>query len=371
MEFLRNSLCGTRRDYERVYGAFEADSPDLTFVHGSNRPFAPTGLIATRIRTFLTRAENERRDVVLAINGWDGLTTNELSFASLFRPVEKIAVKLRIYVDSPRVFKEADAAIAAKVFTGEIDIETNGHLLPDSTAQFISKVRAIGAAKLLLSSDMQSLLSESHQRNTPPNPGSLQRYKCAQCGKEMPTIQTLNVHLNRSHGNKVSCKYCGMIFGRKDHRDRHEQAAICPEHPDYVAPEKKRRAPRGISERFQKRVETAASRGNPSSDNAYPAYHELQANDSRFPRVDIDKPIVYRGEVFCRFPACVHPTKFSETTKLRTHYKLKHGLMYPAYTVGRMFPIDEKTHADGLEWLARCVYMGEDTAGPQPVPERR
>lgn len=55
---------------------------------------------------------------------------------------------------------------------------------------------------------------------------------------------------------------------------------------------------RGTSERYQKRIETAANRGNLSSDNACPAYHELQENNSWFLWVDIQNPVIYHGRIY-------------------------------------------------------------------------
>lgn len=46
---------------------------------------------------------------------------------------------------------------------------------------------------------------------------------------------------------------------------------------------------------------------------------------------DLENPVIYRGEIFCRYPECTSP----KPTKVRKHYRTKHGLEYRGHKHGK------------------------------------
>lgn len=84
---------------------------------------------------------------------------------------------------------------------------------------------------------------------------------------------------------------------------------------------------------------------------------------SDLPRVDPDSPVVYRGELYCRFPGCTVETRYDKTFRLRRHYGINHKIEFGQ---GRLAESAQKEPDEGLIWLARYVAFGEETAGEAP-----
>ena len=69
------------------------------------------------------------------------------------------------------------------------------------------------------------------------------------------------------------------------------------------------RAPRGSNTQSVKRAEKRGWSGN-----AIRPYIAIETNTLKFPRVDttakLDNWLIYKGEIWCRYPGCVHRVQF-------------------------------------------------------------
>ncbi|BAE63652.1 unnamed protein product [Aspergillus oryzae RIB40] len=343
-ERLTKSLEYTRLRYEETYGAVGEKVPFLIFSQSSNRMFPANGQTIADLNAFLSRCAETGCPAVLALNGWDGLSTNAVALTSLFEPYMD---RVCITIGSSRIIHE----------------------------DFMKfRVRALYYCKLKIAEDVLALQEESYHRNTPPEWRLGGSHTCGECGNAFDTSVQLNNHMHKHHEvtEKPMCQYCSEEFTRADHRDRHEKE-FCKQRPGYVQKPSKRRAPRGSKSRTAQREEDAVI-----SDNGIPNYLSLTVNTLDLPRVEpkaeLSERLVYRGEVWCRYPGCVHQTKYSSPAKLRTHYKNAHRFEYPALSPGNLIQREQRVHDQGLEWLARCAYYGRDRwfkAGVQPKPLKK
>ncbi|KAE8335972.1 hypothetical protein BDV24DRAFT_155574 [Aspergillus arachidicola] len=329
-ERLTKSFEYTRLSYEETYGSVGEKVPFLMFSQQSNKLFRPNGQTTADLTAFLSRCEETGCPAVLVLNGWDGLSTNTVALTSLFAP----------YMDR----------------------------------LFVDKVRALYYCKFKIAEDVLALQEGSYHRNTPHEWRLGGSHTCGECGNAFDTSVQLNNHMHKHHEvtEKPKCQYCAEEFTRADHRDRHEKE-FCKQRPGYVQKPSKRRAPRGSKSRTAQREEDAVI-----SDNGIPNYLSLTVNTLDFPRVEpkaeLSERLVYRGEVWCRYPSCVHQTKYSSPAKPRTHYKNAHRFEYPALSPGNLIQREQRVHDEGLEWLARCAYYGRDRwfrAGVQPKPLKK
>jgi hypothetical protein len=111
------------------------------------------------------RAQQQDRDILLVVSGWDGLTSNQGAFQKLFalRP-ENVSVHLRILsvdVDNwkekipyPR-FYDVDHLQVCAVWAGDLDPEDSDVEVDWSTKLYLEMVPAIAAAKYALSRDFE------------------------------------------------------------------------------------------------------------------------------------------------------------------------------------------------------------------------
>lgn len=395
--WLRDSLGHTKSAHERHYGplqCLESDCRYYTFVHGSNEPFARSG---ETIAYFVNlRSELEKCDgqLLLVTNGWDGLTTDRHSFVKLFSEWSE-RITFRVYaeedLEKPRKFFQVNTTQVCQVFNGDIDFDLNrpDHeaSLEDSTALFIRMFRTISAVKESLSKDSVGLRTLTHRRNYPPEFRELAKYICTVCQVPCATSYDLNRHMNHKHKEyddpeaNLVCHYCNARFKRKDHRDRHMKEA-CKQRPsqgglsgnESSQPQKKR-STRGTKIRVPLPLDQPAG-----SDNGLLSYRQLTAEHAKhLPRLEIDiaklggldEDIIYKGELYCRFPGCSSRHRHSEPTNLRTHYQRIHKLTYQTSSPGILNPSDKKKHDQGLEWLARWVQLGKEHAGDKPLQLRK
>jgi hypothetical protein len=291
-EFLLRSLQFTQKAYEKTYGTLSQDPIFLTFIQ-SSEDFRPRGQMVTRLLEILNTARETSRSITMVVNGWDGIFTNPFVFADLFKPYCDIEIKLRFFVDVPRVFREADAQAAVKLLTREIDADE----APFDTAEFVKNIQIVSFIKQNLSDLRNQLIQTSHNRNTPPdwhlNEDAPARYTCDQCNAGFDKSLHLVMHKRNNHSNESeeekTCRYCGKIFARKDVRVRHEDR-LCSLKPGYVRP-----PPRTL-----KRPLPSAS----GSTNGFVPYAEIQQHSDEWPAIDAENPLIYRGEVFCRWSGC-------------------------------------------------------------------
>lgn len=163
-EWLRQSLRYTLDQYEREYGKLadvEDDETDeskfLVFVHHSNKELTQTGEVFNKIQNTLEKGRKQKRPVIIVINGWDGLSTNEHSLRSLFEDYGDVDAKLRLFVENPRVFREANLKNVIDLLTGKLSMELPEDSYHCHAKAFVDKVHAIYATKELLSKLTQEL----------------------------------------------------------------------------------------------------------------------------------------------------------------------------------------------------------------------
>jgi len=93
-ETLSNSLDYTEHRYARTYGEFhESLSSRVIMVRQqSNKPLPPDGPAVKEIRAVLAAARQAQRPLRVICNGFDGLTTNMVSFVKLFEDSPDVSI---------------------------------------------------------------------------------------------------------------------------------------------------------------------------------------------------------------------------------------------------------------------------------------
>ncbi|KAJ6069731.1 hypothetical protein N7499_011618 [Penicillium canescens] len=95
-DYLLWSLEWTKLFYERAYGKIQSECHFLNFVQSSNTPLRPTGEVSSFFASLHNEVEEYEGELFIVVNGWDGLTTDRMSFYNLFSHwAERIT--LRIY----------------------------------------------------------------------------------------------------------------------------------------------------------------------------------------------------------------------------------------------------------------------------------
>ncbi|KAJ5612831.1 hypothetical protein N7510_006025 [Penicillium lagena] len=248
--------------------------------------------------------------------------------------------------------------------------------------KYKSKFHDISVLKEQLSLDSTFLRELTEYRNWHPDMRDLSKYVCEKCGTPCDTALSLNRHMHHQHEpyenpeTDLVCPHCGEKFKRKYHRDRHA-STTCPQRPSNFETDasgreldregerplkKQKRAKRGT------KLRTLPADAQPrGSDNGLLSYLQLtEQHVGRLPRVELDltrlegleTDIVYKGEIYCRYPGCTHPHRYSEATKLRPHYQINHQFEYRRSSPGHLNPADDREHQNGLRWLAIQLRLG-------------
>jgi hypothetical protein len=87
-------------------------------------------------------AQRTQSPVILIISGWNGLTTNFLTFDRIFARFEAagVDVRLRIYAETPRQWFDVNPQQVRAVHDSTINLDEENHVeLEDSTELFIEK----------------------------------------------------------------------------------------------------------------------------------------------------------------------------------------------------------------------------------------
>jgi hypothetical protein len=108
------------------------------------------------------------------------------------------------------------------------------------------------------------------------------------------------------------------------------------------------------------------------SDNGLKPYLSIDPADfHKAPRIDVENPIIYRGEIFCRHPDCSSKkvTRYTQKSIVRGHYRREHSLEYRPFSKS-LNAYEEQLHIDGLRWISICVQRGQEQAGAAPVPRK-
>ncbi|KAJ5458626.1 hypothetical protein N7475_010014 [Penicillium sp. IBT 31633x] len=319
--------------------------------------------------------------VVLVISGWDGLTTNDLTFGTIDGWGEGLDVTLRFYVeengrdDGSRVFRDVKLSEACEVLSGDI-VATDEN---PSLKAFFENYRGIQANKQVLSVLKQDLNERSWRRNTFPRPEDFAKWTCSapNCDHVFRTLELLTSHRARLHQQWtddariqwLTCSFCQGKLTDTWSRDRHIRLN-CPENPDSEKSKKpvmETRNKRGSMIRVQ-----SIDNQPRGSDNGLKPYLSIDPADfHKAPRINPEDPIIYRGEVFCRHPDCSSKkvTRYTQKSIVRKHYRKEHGIEYRSFSKA-LGAFDEKPHIDGLQWIAINVQRGQEQAGMAPVPQK-
>lgn len=159
-----------------------------------------------------------------------------------------------------------------------------------------------------------------------------------------------------------TCEHCGRDHVRKDAWQAH--VVRCEQNPELPPRKKAKARPRGS---LQSTQANAIENQPPPPDNGRIPYLSLEPTDVKdLPRVDPASPIIYRGELYCRYPGCTSTHRYAVAYKLRRHYTDSHGMTYKEFKKGKLSKYGLKQHDDGLDWLSRVLYFGEEGAGPPP-----
>ncbi|KAJ5528790.1 hypothetical protein N7527_002183 [Penicillium freii] len=69
----------------------------------------------------------------------------------------------------------------------------------------------------------------------------------------------------------------------------------------------------------------------PVPSNGLRTYLQLTEDDApQLPRLDLESPRIFRGELYCRYSGCSVTTRYGQPCGLQGHYKIKHDLEFKA-----------------------------------------
>lgn len=152
--WLLESLKFVEQTYLSVYADRGCRSPLFhAFIAPSNHPLYPSGETSIFLKSLLSEGRRLNHEVVFVVSGWDGLTTNLLTFVHLFEECVRdpaCKCRLRIFADEPRRFYDVNVVQAYGLFSGTIPL-TDADSLDDSTGLFCDNFRKIYVAKERLS----------------------------------------------------------------------------------------------------------------------------------------------------------------------------------------------------------------------------
>ncbi|OOQ84844.1 hypothetical protein PEBR_28527 [Penicillium brasilianum] len=116
---LHVSLEYTKACYEQAYGPIRGLCEFHTFAWPSYLELSPS---SQTVRFFARRTAALNimgRNMMVVLNGWDGLTSNGRTFTTLFRE-HASRITLRIFADQPRSFYQVNVAQIFELFAGNI-----------------------------------------------------------------------------------------------------------------------------------------------------------------------------------------------------------------------------------------------------------
>lgn len=116
---LRASLEHTRASYEQVYGPIIGTCEFHTFGWPSYEELPPDGGTVSFFAQRLATLEVTLGNMMVVINGWDGLTSHAGSFNTLFR-AHAPQVTLRVFASQPRSFYQVNVVQIFQLFDGYI-----------------------------------------------------------------------------------------------------------------------------------------------------------------------------------------------------------------------------------------------------------
>lgn len=245
-EQVKRELLETLHRVEQIhleeYSSLDSRSVDfIPIIQGSNQLLRPSSEVMTKLSAVFQKARaNAGCSVILVISGWDGLTTNDGSLATLYLKSEGIDVTLRFYVEENDSkswhfrdvgFRDAYRALNEDIMLTDAD---------PSLKAFVENYKRIQADRVDLSSFNKELHDRSRRRNHFPRPKDLE-WTCPApgCGNVFKTLVDLTSHRERTHQQWspesklewVKCSFCQAEFTELSSRDQHVKVD-CPQNPD-------------------------------------------------------------------------------------------------------------------------------------------
>ena len=165
------------------------------------------------------------------------------------------------------------------------------------------------------------------------------------------TYHEWHVHSELRRGTEMvfTREHCGREHVRKDAWQAH---AVQCEKNLALPPRKKAKARPRCS--LQSTQANAIENQPPPPDNGRRPYLVLEPKDAKdLPHVDPVSPIIYRGELYCRYPGCTSTHRYAEAYKLRCHYTDSHGMTYKEFTKGKLTKYGTGQHENGVDWPSR------------------
>ncbi|KZN93419.1 hypothetical protein EN45_035950 [Penicillium chrysogenum] len=268
------------------------------------------------------------------ISGWDGLTTHNMSMVKIIEEAEGVDVTLRFYLedlnDGCRYFRDVKLRDAYKVLREDIEATDDN----PSLQAFAKYYKGIQASKTALAVAKQDLNGLSFRRNSFVRPEDYAKWNCSGCGVRFKSL----VSCPQNPGSEKNTKVATIT-----------------------------RKKRGTMVRVQGVEEQPMG-----SDNGLKPYLSVDPADfHNAPRIDVENPIIYRGEISCRHPDCSSKkvTRYTQKSIVRGHYRREHSLEYRPFSKS-LNAYEEQLHIDGLRWISICVQRGQEQAGAAPVPRK-
>ncbi|KAF3386273.1 hypothetical protein F1880_000808 [Penicillium rolfsii] len=116
---LHTSLRHTRANYEQVYGPIMGICEFHTFAWPSYEELPPDVDTVSFFDERLANLDATFGNMMVVINGWDGLTSHAGSFNRLFR-AHAPQVTLRVFANQPRSFYQVNVVQIFQLFDGHI-----------------------------------------------------------------------------------------------------------------------------------------------------------------------------------------------------------------------------------------------------------
>ncbi|KAL4900167.1 hypothetical protein BDW74DRAFT_102678 [Aspergillus multicolor] len=200
------------------------------FIWQSNEPLSPRGKVVELITQSLRQAQENNRPVELVTNGWDGLTSNSVTYFSLFNPwINLVDMTMHIWVDRAdadpalrptqvRYFHSFRIEQAINCMNGDVDGAS------EEAIQFVEKLQEIWASKTAISDATMRLRRTTYRRNVAPIDMVLPGQRCHFCPAGFDTEEQRDHHetwfcreapgptIDEEHVQLHPCRHCGEQF---------------------------------------------------------------------------------------------------------------------------------------------------------------
>lgn len=139
---------------------------------------------------------------MLAVNDWDGLSTNSVALVNSFRPyINEGQITMVIWLQELQVFRKVSVKHAIMMLSGEYEGDVDDFDLPWATKEYIGKIQVIAAWKNNISVDILELRRETRNRTRVPSvDGNSWFCEFPDCDKVCRTSERLVDHRHQHHG---------------------------------------------------------------------------------------------------------------------------------------------------------------------------